>query len=226
MDLENLNGDRIRQIGQAFVQGFRRSWRLRAAVFFSLAVCAVMAFFAWPDTSRGGEHIAVSGGSINREEAVKGARAVAIKGSNEAAAGENLRNPFLPEHPDEKQQKLLQKEPLRADGVKKPMGQAKPVHGSVGPVAKGAVQGAAAGGSVTPAPDREDKKSSQSIQLQGIISTEGSMGALLLVGGDTRLLLAGEEVGGCLLEAVEQDEAVIAAGGQHYRLQIGDRAPV
>ena len=61
------------------------------------------------------------------------------------------------------------------------------------------------------------------IQLQGIIYAGDGVGALVLAGGKSRLLLAGEAWSGICLEGVEQDEAVIAVNGCRHRLRIGNR---
>ncbi|MBQ5845024.1 MAG: hypothetical protein IIW64_00060, partial [Selenomonadaceae bacterium] len=61
------------------------------------------------------------------------------------------------------------------------------------------------------------------LQLQGIIHAGDGVGALVLTGGKSRLLLAGEAWSGICLEGVEQDEAVIAVNGCVRRLRIGDR---
>lgn len=233
MEFCGLGRDKIRQTGQEFLQKCRESWRLRAAVFFALAVCAAAALFVCQDMPEGREdieeHLAVSGGSIGREGVSQGRPPAVIRGGGEAAAGENLRNPFLPGHPDEKQQKPAERGRLRAEGAERQGGRAKPAANSAGSGSGTAALGGAfnaSAASAAPAHGQAGKKAELSVQLQGIIRDGGGAGALLLVGGDTRLLLAGEEAEGCLLESVGQEEAVIAAGGRSYRLQIGDKAPL
>lgn len=228
--------DKIRQMGQEFLQKCRESWRLRTAVFFSLAACAAAALFVWQDMPEGEdiaehaeERIAVSGGSIGRAGGSQGRLAAVIRGGGEAAAGDKLRNPFLPGHPDEKQQKAAGSGRLRVDGAERQGGREKPAADPAGSGSGTAALGGAfnaSAASAAPAHGQAGKKAEMSVQLQGIIRGGGGAGALLLVGGDTRLLLAGEEAEGCLLESVGQEEAVIAAGGRRYRLQIGDKAPL
>ena len=46
---------------------------------------------------------------------------------------------------------------------------------------------------------------------------------IVLAGGKSRLLLAGEAWSGICLEGVEQDEAVLAVNGRAHRLRIGER---
>lgn len=231
MELWELVRENFRQSGERFLQKFRESWRLRAAVFFTLAACAVMALFVLSGRADGQEQIALSAGSMEREGAEKRAAALPIRGSSRALDRESLRNPFLAEHPSEEQQKARQ----AAAGQKRAGGQAAgqgrlPVGAANTGAMQGKGQAAAAKGPAAAGAGQSAGKAGAGngekdggMQLQGIIRAGDGMGALVLTGGKSRLLLAGETWSGICLERVEQDEAVIAVNGCRHRLRIGER---
>ena len=233
MEFWELAGESFRQYGERFLQKFRESWRLRAAVFFTLAACAVMALFVLSGSEDGQEQVALSAGSIEREGKEKRAAALPIRGGSRVLDREQLRNPFLAGHPSEEQQKAQQ----AAAGQKTARGQGTG-QGRLpaGPVNKGTVpgKGQAVAGHVQAAVNAgqaagkagagaDSQGKDDVIQLQGIIYAGDGVGALVLAGGKSRLLLAGEAWSGICLEGVEQDEAVIAVNGCRHRLRIGDR---
>lgn len=227
MEFWELAGESFRQYGERFLQKFKESWRLRAAVFFTLAACAVMALFVLSGSEDGQEQVALSAGSIEREGKEKRAAALPIRGGSRVLDREQLRNPFLAGHPSEEQQKAQQ----AAAGQKTARGRlpdSKANTGTIqgkGQAAAGQVQAAASAGPVAgKAGDGADSKEKDSgLQLQGIIHAGDGMGALVLAGGKSRLLLAGEAWSGICLEGVEQDEAVLAVNGCAHRLRIGER---
>ena len=227
MEFWELGRENFRQWGERFLQKFKESWRLRAAVFFTLAACAVMALFVLSDSAEGQEQAVLSAGSMERAGMEKRAAALPIRGGSRALDRENLRNPFLVEHPSEGQQKSGQ----AAAGQKTARGRlpdSKANTGTIqgkGQAAAGQVQAAASAGQAAgKAGDGADSKEKDSgLQLQGIIHAGDGMGALVLAGGKSRLLLAGEAWSGICLEGVEQDEAVIAVNGCAHRLRIGER---
>ena len=145
----------------------------------------------------------------------KRAAALPIRGGSRALDRENLRNPFLVEHPSEEQQKSGQAAAGQKTARGQVTGQGRMLAGWAN---TGTIQGkgqAAAGA--------DSKEKDSGLQLQGIIHAGDGMGALVLAGGKSRLLLAGEAWSGICLEGVEQDEAVIAVNGCRHRLRIGDR---
>ena len=228
MEFWELGRENFRQWGERFLQKFKESWRLRAAVFFTLAACTVMALFVLSDRADGQEHVALSAGSMERAGTERRAAALPIRGGSRALDRENLRNPFLAEHPAEGQQKSGH-EAVRGqvDGrVRLTDGKGKAGDAQrKGRAAAGQVQAAASAGPVAgKAGDGADSKEKDSgLQLQGIIHAGDGMGALVLAGGKSRLLLAGEAWSGICLEGVEQDEAVLAVNGCAHRLRIGER---
>lgn len=239
MELGELNGERIRQAGRAFLQKLRESWRLRAAVFVTLAVCAVMALFAWEDIADGRGNTALSTGTINGGGQIRGRAAKPIRGSSEAVAVERLRNPFLPEHPDERQQRAMRDKqaaagiqgghyltPGRRGSRAESGGKAFEESTAAGRTSAGAARQVAGDGAWSGGANGIGGSNERTLQLQGIISTGEGAGAILLIGADTRLLLAGETLEGCLLENVGQDEVVVLAGGSRCRLQIGEKVSV
>lgn len=233
MEFWELSRENFRQWGERFLQKFKESWRLRAAVFFALAACAVMALFVLSDRADGQEQIAFSAGTLEREGKEKQAAALPIRGGSRALDRESLRNPFLAEHPSEEQQKARQ----AAAGQKAVRGQAagqgrlpagaanmravqekgQPTAGQ-GQAAASAGQAAGKAGEGT-----GNREKDGGMQLQGIIHAGDGMGALVLTGGKSRLLLAGEAWAGICLERVEQEEAVLTVNGCTHRLRIGDR---
>ena len=236
MEMGELNGERIRQAGRDFLQNFRESWRLRAAVCVTLAVCAVVALFVWADGVDGREQIALSAGSMDRNGAGQQAKVLAIRGSDNVLVRENLRNPFLPEHPDERQQRAMRDTqaaagiqgghhltPGRRGSRAESGGKAFEESTAAGRASAGAVKQVAGDGSLAGGVNGIGGRQERTLQLQGIIRTGEGAGAILLIGSDTRLLLAGETLKGCVLEAVGQDEAVVMAGGSKRRLQIGEK---
>ena len=239
MELGELNGERIRQAGRAFLQKLRESWRLRAAVFVTLAVCAVMALFAWEDIADGRGNTALSTGTINGGGQIRGRAAEPIRGSSEAVAVERLRNPFLPEHPDEKQQRAMRDKqaaagiqggyyltPGRRGSRAESGGKAFEESTAAGRASAGAARQVAGDGAWSGGANGIGGSKERTLQLQGIIRAGEGMGALLLIGSDTRLLLAGETVDGCRLEAVGREEAVVLAGGARCSLRIGERVSI
>ena len=187
---------------------------------FTLAACTVMALFVLSDRADGQEHVALSAGSMERAGTERRAAALPIRGGSRALDRENLRNPFLAEHPAEGQQKSGH-EAVRGqvDGrvrLTDGKGKAGDAQGK-GQAAAGQVQAAAS------AVQAAGKGKDGGLQLQGIIHAGDGVGALVLTGGKSRLLLAGEAWSGICLEGVEQDEAVIAVNGCVRRLRIGDR---
>ena len=233
MEFWELGRENFRQWGERFLQKFKESWRLRAAVFFTLAACAVMALFVLSDSAEGQEQAVLSAGSMERAGMEKRAAALPIRGGSRALDRENLRNPFLAGHPSEEQQKAQQaaagQKTARGQGTGQGRLPAGPVNkGTVpgkGQAVAGHVQAAAnagqAAGKAGAGADSQGKD--DVIQLQGIIYAGDGVGALVLAGGKSRLLLAGEAWSGICLEGVEQDEAVIAVNGCRHRLRIGDR---
>ena len=227
MEFWELAGESFRQYGERFLQKFRESWRLRAAVFFTLAACAVMALFVLSGSEDGQEQVALSAGSIEREGKEKRAAALPIRGGSRVLDREQLRNPFLAGHPSEEQQKAQQ----AAAGQKTARGRlpdSKANTGTIqgkGQAVAGHVQAAANAGqaAVKAGAGADSQGKDDVIQLQGIIYAGDGVGALVLAGGKSRLLLAGEAWSGICLEGVEQDEAVIAVNGCRHRLRIGDR---
>ena len=228
MEFWELGRENFRLWGERFLQKFKESWRLRAAVFFTLAACAVMALFVLSDSAEGQEQAVLSAGSMERAGMEKRAAALPIRGGSRALDRENLRNPFLVEHPSEGQQKSGH-EAVRGqvDGrVRLTDGKGKAGDAQrKGRAAAGQVQAAA---SAVQAAGKEGegvdgKGKDGGLQLQGIIHAGDGVGALVLTGGKSRLLLAGEAWSGICLEGVEQDEAVIAVNGCVRRLRIGDR---
>lgn len=233
MEFWELAGESFRQYGERFLQKFKESWRLRAAVFFTLAACAVMALFVLSGSEDGQEQVALSAGSMEMAGKEKRAAALPIRGGSRALDREDLRNPFLADHPSEGQQKSRQ----AAAGQKTARGQAAgqgrlpagTAHtGTVpgkGRAAAGQVQAAASAGQAAGKEGEgvDGKGKDGGLQLQGIIHAGDGVGALVLAGGKSRLLLAGEAWSGICLEGVEQDEAVIAVNGCVRRLRIGDR---
>ena len=233
MEFWELGRENFRQWGERFLQKFKESWRLRAAVFFTLAACAVMALFVLSDSAEGQEQAVLSAGSMERAGMEKRAAALPIRGGSRALDRENLRNPFLVEHPSEGQQKSGQAAAGQKTARGQVTGQGRMLAGwantgtiqGKGQAAAGQVQAAARAGPVAgKAGDGADSKEKDSgLQLQGIIHAGDGMGALVLAGGKSRLLLAGEAWSGICLEGVEQDEAVLAVNGCAHRLRIGER---
>lgn len=226
MEFCKLGRDNLRQWGERFWQKFKESWRLRAAVFFALSACAVMALFALSDSSDGQEQIALSAGSLEREGAAKQAASLPIRGSSRALDREKLRNPFLAEHPAEGQRQLGQETDRGKVTGRGRLPDSKGNAGAArGQAAAGQVQAAASAGQMAgQAGDGKDgQEKDGGLQLQGIIHAGDGTGALVLAGGKSRLLLAGEAWSGICLERVEQDEAVVAVNGHERRLGIGDR---
>ncbi|MGM9581455.1 MAG: hypothetical protein ACI3U2_09500 [Anaerovibrio sp.] len=235
MEFCELGRERFLQYGERFLQQFKESWRLRAAVFFTLAACAVMALFVLSSRADGQEQVVLSAGSMERagEGAGKQGAVLPIRGSGRALDRENLRNPFLAGHPSEEQQKARQAAAGQKASGSQVAGQGRLPAGGAntgnvpgkGQAAAGQVQAAASAGQAAgKAGAGADRKANDSgLQLQGIIHAGDGVGALVLAGGRSRLLLAGEMSSGMCLEGVEQDEAVIAVNGCRHRLRIGDR---
>lgn len=213
MEFWELGRENFQQWGEWFLQKFKESWRLRAAVFFTLAACAVMALFVLSDSAEGQEQAVLSAGSMERAGMEKRAAALPIRGGSRALDRENLRNPFLVEHPSDGQQKSGQ----AAAGQKTAKGRLPDSKANTGTIqGKGQAAGKAGDGA-------DSKEKDSGLQLQGIIHAGDGMGALVLAGGKSRLLLAGEAWSGICLEGVEQDEAVLAVNGCAHRLRIGER---
>ena len=76
MEFWELGRENFRQWGERFLQKFKESWRLRAAVFFTLAACAVMALFVLSDSAEGQEQAVLSAGSMERAGMEKRAAAL------------------------------------------------------------------------------------------------------------------------------------------------------
>ena len=74
------------------MQKFKESWRLRAAVFFTLAACAVMALFVLSDSAEGQEQAVLSAGSMERAGMEKRAAALPIRGGSVGSAKKSLQN--------------------------------------------------------------------------------------------------------------------------------------
>ena len=66
MEFWELGRENFRQWGERFLQKFKESWRLRAAVFFTLAACAVMTLFVLSGSEDGQEQAVLSAGSMER----------------------------------------------------------------------------------------------------------------------------------------------------------------
>ena len=124
-----------------------------------------------------------------------------IKGMEEASASTNLRNPFGPNRMIDSPAK--EKKLLKAD---KAVGQGniKLVSTTAQPADK---------------PTAKPIQAKQSnICLQGIVEMDGSLGALLNLGGENRFLLAGESWGGYIVENIDKNSIQLGK----YKLNIGD----
>ena len=124
-----------------------------------------------------------------------------IKGMEEASASTNLRNPFGPNHIIDSPAK--EKKLPKADNV---VGQ-----GNIKLVSTAA-----------PSVDKTTVKPTHAKQsnicLQGIVEMDGSLGALLTLGGENKFLLAGESWEGYTVENIDKNSIQIGK----YKLNIGD----
>lgn len=124
-----------------------------------------------------------------------------IKGMEEATASTQLRNPFGPNRMIDSPAK--EKKLPKADKV---VGQ-----GNIKLVSTDA-----------PSVDKTTVKTTQAKQsnicLQGVVEMDGSLGALLNLGGENRFLLAGESWGGYIVENIDKNSIQLGK----YKLNIGD----
>ena len=124
-----------------------------------------------------------------------------IKGMEEASASTNLRNPFGPNRMIDSPAK--EKKLPKADNAVD--------QGNIKLVSTAA-----------PSVDKTTVKPTQAKQsnicLQGIVEMDGSLGALLNLGGENRFLLAGESWGGYIVENIDKNSIQLGK----YKLNIGD----
>lgn len=138
--------------------------------------------------------------NLNSEAVNKKSR-LDIKGMEEASASTQLRNPFGPNRMIDSPAK--EKKLPKAD---KAVGQ-----GNIKLVSTAATSA-----------DKTTVKTIQAKQsnicLQGIVEMDGSLGALLNLGGENRFLLAGESWDGYIVENIDKNSIQIGK----YKLNIGD----
>ena len=124
-----------------------------------------------------------------------------IKGMEEASASTNLRNPFGPNRMIDlpaKEKKLPKAD--KAVG----QGNIKLVSTTAQPADKPTV--------------KPTQAKQSNICLQGIVEMDGSLGALLTLGGENKFLLAGESCEGYTVENIDKNSIQIGK----YKLNIGD----
>lgn len=138
--------------------------------------------------------------NLNSEAVNKKSR-LDIKGMEEASASTQLRNPFGPNRMIDSPAK--EKKLPKADNA----------------VGQGNIK------LVSTAATSADKTTVKTIQakqsnicLQGIVEMDGSLGALLNLGGENRFLLAGESWDGYIVENIDKNSIQIGK----YKLNIGD----
>lgn len=124
-----------------------------------------------------------------------------IKGMEEASASTQLRNPFGPNRIIDSPSK--EKKLPKADNAVG-QGNIKLVSTTASSEAKTTVETIQA------------KQSN--ICLQGIVEMDGNLGALLILGGENKFLLAGESWGGYTVENIDKNSIQIGK----YKLNVGD----
>lgn len=212
--------EKLEQLWHAWAEKMKESWQLRTAMFATFAVLAAVAFFvATGEGEESAESVAFSEGSLQKTQTVP-AKQTDIIGMAAATEKKNLRNPFLPDHPDLAQQKVLRE----TVGNLATAAEAKKQGTQLGQA--GTSSPATGNGSEEHSKTADKAKQTEQIRLQGIIQSPDGAGVLLLIGTNTELLLAGECIGGCTLQEIGNDKAVIMAGGKLQNLQVGDNVQI
>lgn len=170
----------------------------RGVLVCTVAIAGIGIIYCMDDNTAGGTRIV----SENHNSEVRNQRnRLDIKGMEEASASTQLRNPFGPNRMIDSPAK--EKKLPKADNAVS-QGNIKLVSTTASSEAKPTVKTIQA-----KQPD---------ICLQGIVEMDGSLGALLTLGGENKFLLAGESWEGYTVENIDKNSIQIGK----YKLNIGD----